>query len=82
MMEMLSNWTQFPTEVFALAIAVLTYVLRVMNKRCVTVADMLRFEIKMGKLMQREGEKARADMKEIREEFELKLQNLREELRD
>ena len=71
--------TEFPTEVIATSMMVLLYVLRLIDKRIgdrsghVTTVQLLRAEMKWGKLLD-----ARCD--KLRLEFETKLETLARKL--
>ena len=73
-------FSEFPTEVFGVPIVVLIYILRLMNKRAVTVADLMRTERKMEVIVQRHSEITRDRLDGLRREFDDKLQSLRNEL--
>ncbi len=71
--------TEFPTEVIAISLTVLQYVLRIIEKRMgaraghVTPVQLLRTEMKWGRMLNESS-------KELRHEFDGKLENLRREL--
>ena len=83
-MNPLTIMGEFPAEIFGLSLTVLIYVLRVMNKRCVTVTDLMRAERKLAVVIQRNSDAQRDRTDEMREalraEFDRKLQDLRNEL--
>ena len=75
-------FSDFPTEVVATPIVMLIYILRQiqMNRKCVTVADLLLTERKLERTIQHHADTTRDRQDALRREFDDKLQNLRNEL--